>query len=96
MLDADKFKLFNDTYGHINGDLCLKYIAERLLDIPDPENGYSIRYGGEEFAVLLPFTKIEEAALVGERLRKAVEDYPIAISAGATFVRVGTELVTEI
>lgn len=52
MLDADKFKVFNDTYGHLNGDLCLKYIAERLLDIPDPENGYCIRYGGEEFLII--------------------------------------------
>lgn len=52
MLDVDKFKLFNDTYGHLNGDLCLKYIAEKLLQIPDSENGYSIRYGGEEFLIV--------------------------------------------
>lgn len=72
MLDIDFFKKVNDTYGHIAGDAILKSTASvikkalRESDIPS-------RYGGEEFAILLPFTTIDEAQAVGERLRQAVE-----------------------
>ena len=79
MLDIDFFKKVNDTYGHAAGDEVLRTVAGiikqtlRESDIPS-------RYGGEEFAVLLPFTHIEEAKIVGERLRKAVESAPIPIN----------------
>lgn len=72
MTDVDFFKKVNDNYGHIAGDCVLKKVSAvikntlRESDIPS-------RYGGEEFAILLPFTKIDEAVLVGERIRKAVE-----------------------
>lgn len=78
MLDIDFFKKVNDTYGHAAGDEVLRQVASvikehlRESDIPS-------RYGGEEFAVLLPFTRIEEAKIVGERLRKAVEETSIVI-----------------
>ena len=78
MIDIDFFKKVNDTYGHASGDSVLRMVASiikehlRESDIPS-------RYGGEEFAILLPFTKIEEAKIVGERLRKAVEETPIPI-----------------
>ena len=78
MIDIDYFKKVNDTYGHASGDSVLRTVASiikehlRESDIPS-------RYGGEEFAVLLPFTKIEEAKIVGERLRKAVEETPSPI-----------------
>lgn len=78
MIDIDFFKKVNDTYGHASGDTVLKTTASiikehlRESDIPS-------RYGGEEFAILLPYTHIEEAKIVGERLRKAVESTPIDI-----------------
>ncbi len=78
MIDIDFFKKVNDTYGHASGDAVLRTVASiikehlRESDIPS-------RYGGEEFAVLLPYTHIEEAKIVGERLRKAVEETPIPI-----------------
>ncbi len=78
MIDIDFFKKVNDTYGHASGDAVLRKVAAiikeqlRESDIPS-------RYGGEEFAILLPFTHIEEAKIVGERLRKAVEVTPIPI-----------------
>ena len=72
MLDIDFFKKVNDNHGHAVGDEVLKNVAEiikgslRESDIPS-------RYGGEEFAILLPFTKLEEAATVAQRLRSNVE-----------------------
>ena len=78
MVDIDFFKSVNDTYGHAAGDEVLRQVASiikehlRESDIPS-------RYGGEEFAVLLPYTHLEEAKIVGERLRKSVEDTPITI-----------------
>lgn len=79
MIDIDFFKGVNDTHGHAAGDEVLRTVAGiikqalRESDIPS-------RYGGEEFAVLLPFTHIDEAKVVGERLRKAVESTPITIN----------------
>lgn len=78
MIDIDFFKKVNDTYGHSSGDAVLRTVAAiikehlRESDIPS-------RYGGEEFAVLLPYTHVEEAKIVGERLRKAVEAASIPI-----------------
>ena len=72
MVDIDFFKSINDTYGHATGDKVLKTVAKiikeqlREYDIPS-------RYGGEEFCILLPQTKIEEANIVAQRLRAAVE-----------------------
>ncbi len=78
MIDIDFFKKVNDTYGHASGDAVLRKVAaiikEKLRESDIPS-----RYGGEEFAILLPFTHIEEAKIVGERLRKAVEVTPIPI-----------------
>ncbi len=71
VVDVDKFKNFNDTYGHLAGDRVLEYIALaiksniRLEDVPS-------RFGGEEFTILLPDTGREMAWLVAERLRTAI------------------------
>lgn len=72
MLDIDSFKAYNDTYGHIEGDKVLKEIARvmqeniRHIDIPG-------RYGGEEFAIILPEANLEEAKIVAERIRNRVQ-----------------------
>lgn len=72
MLDIDHFKKINDVHGHPVGDTVLRELAVifrdavRLTDLP-------ARYGGEEFIVFLPRTRLPEAAIVGERIREAVE-----------------------
>ena len=79
--DIDHFKKFNDTYGHQLGDLVLAAVAEvviknaRAIDI-------TCRYGGEEFAVILPNTKLAEAIAYAERIRHAVEDLKLNSIAG--------------
>ena len=79
MIDIDFFKKVNDTYGHSAGDEVLRTVAS-IIKQTLRESDIASRYGGEEFAVLLPFTHIEEAKLVGERLRIAVESSLITIN----------------
>ena len=78
MIDIDFFKKVNDTYGHASGDAVLRGVASIVKDTLR-ESDIPSRYGGEEFAILLPYTHIDEARIVGERLRKAVESAAIAI-----------------
>ena len=79
MLDIDFFKKVNDTFGHAVGDAVLKDVANTIKN-QLRESDIPCRYGGEEFAILLPFTKIEEAYGVAQRLRSAVEQQKIDIS----------------
>lgn len=79
MTDIDFFKNINDTYGHAAGDLVLKTISG-VIKHQLREYDIAGRYGGEEFAIILPFTKLEEAKMVAERLRTAVENTKIDIS----------------
>lgn len=79
MTDIDFFKKVNDTYGHAVGDLVLKTIA-KVIRGQLREYDIAGRYGGEEFSILLPFTKLEEAKMVAERLRKTIESRIIDIS----------------
>ncbi len=79
MTDIDFFKSVNDTYGHATGDLVLKTIA-KIIRGQLREYDIAGRYGGEEFSILLPFTKINEAQMVAERLRSAIENKVIDIS----------------
>lgn len=78
MIDVDFFKKVNDTYGHVTGDCVLKAISG-IIKSGIREYDIASRYGGEEFAILLPFTKIDEAAMVADRLRQMVEKTPIEI-----------------
>lgn len=71
VLDMDHFKLFNDTYGHVMGDLVLKETAAAWSSILEGR-GFLARYGGEEFTVLLPGASAVEAEAVLERMRRAV------------------------
>ena len=77
MIDVDHFKLFNDFGGHTEGDRCLKQIAEALRYAMRSEDDLVIRYGGEEFAVILQDADLTEARQAAERLRKAVHDLKI-------------------
>jgi diguanylate cyclase (GGDEF)-like protein len=81
MLDLDKFKSFNDSYGHVKGDELLKAFsamvkkAVRSTDIAG-------RYGGEEFCVALPNTSVKGALVIAERIRAAMEALRIPLEAG--------------
>jgi len=68
MIDIDFFKKYNDTYGHSEGDTCLRKVAEALAKNIPREDDFAARYGGEEFAVVLPFTNADGARLVAEKL----------------------------
>jgi diguanylate cyclase (GGDEF)-like protein len=73
MIDVDHFKLFNDTYGHLEGDTCLSRIGEVLAGIADQTKGFAARFGGEEFCLLLPITGTDAALKIGETVRAAVQ-----------------------
>lgn len=72
MLDVDHFKQFNDTYGHPQGDACLKSVASVLAGAAARSGDLVSRYGGEEFVLVLPGTTEEGAMVVAERVRAAV------------------------
>ena len=72
MMDIDKFKSINDTYGHDIGDIALKALATICVDTIRTSDVFA-RLGGEEFAAILPCTEIDNAVLLAERLRRRVE-----------------------
>jgi diguanylate cyclase (GGDEF)-like protein len=71
MIDVDNFKEFNDMFGHIAGDRALSSVAE-ILRLQFRPSDLLVRYGGDEFAVLLPAANVDKAFEVGERVRDAV------------------------
>ncbi|MFY0664865.1 MAG: GGDEF domain-containing protein [Natronospirillum sp.] len=73
MIDIDHFKPYNDNLGHQAGDSCLQRVAQVLHDTLRNEQDNAMRYGGEEFLVLLPATSLAIATDVGERIRRTVE-----------------------
>jgi diguanylate cyclase (GGDEF)-like protein len=73
MIDVDHFKLFNDTYGHPEGDVCLSRLGETLAGIAAETMGFAGRYGGEEFCLLLPNTDAVRALEIGETARAEVQ-----------------------
>ncbi|NLB35446.1 MAG: GGDEF domain-containing protein, partial [Elusimicrobia bacterium] len=79
MLDIDHFKQFNDTYGHQQGDIALRAVSD-ILKNSVRETDIVCRYGGEEFAVILPETKLDKALAVAERIRSAAESNEIVLS----------------
>ncbi|MEJ8306967.1 diguanylate cyclase [Saccharibacillus sacchari] len=72
LIDVDHFKRFNDTWGHTEGDQVLQHVANMLETFSRP-NDLVARFGGEEFAVLLPGESLREAGAAAERLRKLIE-----------------------
>lgn len=98
LIDIDKFKLVNDTYGHAVGDEVLKYLAYEMNAVIR-EDDIACRFGGEEFIILLRNTDTNAAFIVAERLRKNVESTPsptgepITISSGvATYPKHTTDV----
>lgn len=73
LLDIDRFKAFNDRWGHPAGDACLRAVAETMRGIANRHGGLAARYGGEEFVILLNSGSAGHALAVAEDLRVAIE-----------------------
>lgn len=104
LMDIDHFKSFNDTYGHLIGDECLKDVAHCVRKGLRWPSDRAARYGGEEFCVILPETDREGALTVAERIRKNVENLnfmvndkrvPVTISIGVAVLVPTTNLAVE-
>jgi len=99
MLDIDRFKHYNDQWGHLAGDEALRELAEVLR-----KNARDVdvvaRYGGEEFTIILPETPLEQAGIQAERIRSAVERYPfqgrLTVSLGVATLAEGIEKAEEL
>lgn len=87
MIDIDWFKSFNDTYGHLAGDDCLRRVAAALETSVRRSTDLVTRYGGEEFCVLLPLTDLEGAFVTGRSMMRAVHALQIH-HGGSPFGRV--------
>ena len=83
MVDLDFFKAYNDNYGHLAGDECLKQVARQMKSNIKRPADLVARYGGEEFAIILPNTDVEGAEVIAEACRKSVEDLAIVHGASA-------------
>jgi len=77
LADIDHFKTVNDTHGHQAGDLVLKAFARCVMDQIRDRVDWAVRYGGEEFLIVLPETACNGAGIMAERLRRAVSDLSI-------------------
>jgi diguanylate cyclase (GGDEF)-like protein len=84
MIDVDHFKKYNDTHGHLEGDVLLRSIAKQLHSLHDPKRELLARYGGEEFALLLPGVHQDEAVRRAEKIRQAMHEH-----IGETTISVG-------
>jgi len=78
MLDVDHFKLYNDTYGHTEGDRALKMIADSIKHVPRRESDIVARYGGEEFVIFLPETELQGAITVSEAILSSITDQQLS------------------
>ena len=78
LVDVDHFKKFNDRYGHVAGDACLRRVAGAIATGPQRPTDLAARYGGEEFAVILPDTDRDGACAVADKIRLAVQSLGIA------------------
>ncbi len=84
MLDIDFFKRYNDAYGHVAGDHCLMQVAQVVKTCCQRKADLAVRYGGEEFAVLLPDTDINGALAIAGQIRRSVIDKHIIHSGSPT------------
>lgn len=102
LVDIDFYKQFNDNYGHLAGDECIKRVAQTLASSVNRASDFVARYGGDEFVIILPSTDGRGVAVVAERIRKLVEkltvphEYSsvsqyITVSVGATTVKLNAK-----
>lgn len=79
LIDIDGFKIFNDTYGHQAGDICLYQVAQTIYSVIKRPADTVARYGGEEFGVILPETDIHGAKIIAEEIRIKVAELKITL-----------------
>jgi diguanylate cyclase (GGDEF)-like protein/PAS domain S-box-containing protein len=78
MFDIDYFKKYNDTYGHLKGDFCLQTIAKAVNQLfPEPSSSSFCRYGGEEFALILPIANSEQGLKVAQQVKETVHQLKV-------------------
>ena len=87
VIDIDRFKEVNDEHGHEAGDRVLQQLAQVVRSVIRPTD-YPVRWGGDEFAILLPDSHLSHARLMAERIRLTVESFPF--DAGTVTVSIGT------
>lgn len=80
LIDIDKFKKINDNYGHLFGDECLIFIAKTIHETAQRKTDIIARFGGEEFAILLSDTSLEEATLIAESIRSKIANQPFILN----------------
>ena len=98
MLDIDHFKAYNDSYGHVSGDVCLQRIARVLAESAVRAADIAARYGGEEFACILPETDLDGAVVTAEKIRLGINHLviPHDSSNTANFVTASLGVVSVI
>jgi len=96
MIDLDNFKQINDRYGHQIGDLCLQSAATIMRMIVTRDTDIVTRYGGEEFAVLLPNTDEDGAQAIAEKIRQGIEQTPIESEQGKIRLSASLGVVSEV
>lgn len=98
LLDIDHFKPYNDAYGHLQGDICLREVAQAIQECTRRPGEFVARYGGEEFAVILPNTSIHNAKKYGQWICEQVLSLavPHAHSGAVPFVTISVGLATVV
>ncbi|RYP43858.1 hypothetical protein DL770_011535 [Monosporascus sp. CRB-9-2] len=98
MIDVDNFKLYNDTYGHVAGDEALKRIGSTVEACLGRPGDLAARFGGEEFAVVLPGNSAEGLKQLAEKIRSAIEALQVphmhSSTGGYVTVSIGGAVVT--
>ena len=96
MLDLDFFKKYNDTYGHNQGDICLKSVAQAIVGTLSRAEDFAARYGGEEFVVALPHANAKGAQMIAERILENVQalNIPHEKNEAAGYVTVSIGITT--
>lgn len=92
LLDIDCFKEYNDRYGHLQGDECLKQVAQALTTVATRARDFCARFGGEEFVLVLPETDARAAMLVAERCHHTIAQLAIAHAASSVSPRLTVSL----
>jgi diguanylate cyclase (GGDEF)-like protein len=77
LCDIDFFKAYNDSYGHLAGDACLRQVAQLIQDSLEHRANLATRYGGEEFAIVLPNISIAAAKTIAEKIKDRIHTYKI-------------------
>ncbi len=78
LLDVDHFKKINDTFGHVAGDAVIRSIADQLI-AHTRSSDFAFRYGGDEFSLILQDTDLVSGRIIGDRLRRMIEESPVLI-----------------